>query len=64
MVSHLGVLSENGLLLEDDVEGEARVVVWAAFVLGALPLRRGRNDLNLNIENFRLLLSLPKLEWA
>ena len=52
VVPHLCVLWENRLLLEDDVESEARVVVRAAFVLGALPHRRGRNDLNLNSESF------------
>jgi hypothetical protein len=37
-MSHFGVLDEDGLLLEDDVESEAGIAVRAAFVHLAIPL--------------------------
>ena len=62
MVSHLGVLWENGLLLEDDVEGEAGVVVRAAFVLLALPLHRYWNEFHLFKYDEPLIISKQKLK--
>jgi len=34
---HLGVLGEDGLLLEDNIESKVRVVLGTAVVLHAVP---------------------------